>query len=61
MIMRGGGQESRNNNAKDAIIARSFSFVLFELFAFVANLKNFCAHQWMLFLKKISVLQRGAV
>ena len=40
--MRGGGQEARNNNAKDAKSAKSFRyvfvlFVLFALFAFLAD------------------------
>ena len=48
MLMRGGGHEARNNNAKNAKSAKSFSyiFVLFALFAFfAAHFSFFMAYQ----------------
>jgi hypothetical protein len=45
MLMRGGGQEARNNNAKNAKSAKSFSYV-FVLFAFFAvHFSFFMAYQ----------------
>jgi len=45
MIMRDGGQEARNNNAKEANSAKSFSyvFVLFTLFVDHKTFAHFAA------------------